>query len=159
MCGRLDMKHAEIELKRSSLELKQSYYDINCGALELCRGETRLRFGGNGVPQGCKPSGAGILPQNLESIVPHAVRDVQAPTQCDDEGNLTVKSATMKAVNYNRLIPLLIVGFKEQAQVESVNMGMLQELQSRLADLENSVATIAVNSSVQADEMANKLSI
>ena len=82
----------------------------------------------------------GLIAQELELVVPHAVRDVSTPERFDDAGNVAVESIDMKAVNYTQLIPLLIAGFKEQNVVEAANSEQIEELQSRLASLENGLA-------------------
>jgi hypothetical protein len=87
----------------------------------------------------------GLLAQDLEAVLPNIVREVRTPTQLDAEGNVTVESTTMKAVNYTQLIPLLIAGFKEQTQAESNGLAQIEELHSRLAALENSLAQVATN--------------
>jgi hypothetical protein len=88
------------------------------------------------------PSGLqyGLIAQDLEAIIPHAVRAMSTPDRRDDEGNVVVESIDIKAVKYSQLIPVLIAGFKEQNQAEASNAYKLEDLQSRLANIENSMA-------------------
>jgi hypothetical protein len=56
----------------------------------------------------------GLLADELELVVPHAVREVTRPTELDSSGNVVNEAVTFKALNYQELIPLLIAGHKEQ---------------------------------------------
>jgi hypothetical protein len=51
----------------------------------------------------------GLLAQNVESVVPEAVKDVAVPTENQSNGITTIKS-----INYTELIPLLIGAIQEQ---------------------------------------------
>ena len=58
----------------------------------------------------------GIMAQDLEQILPEAVREVTRPADLDEDGNEVVAAATFKAVNYEALVPLLIASNKEQQE-------------------------------------------
>jgi hypothetical protein len=56
------------------------------------------------------------MAQDLEQILPEAVREVTRPADLDEDGNEAVAAATFKAVNYEALVPLLIASNKEQQE-------------------------------------------
>lgn len=56
----------------------------------------------------------GIMAQELEQVLPDAVRSVTRPAELDEDGHVIVAEATFKAVNHEALIPLLIASNKEQ---------------------------------------------
>ncbi len=58
----------------------------------------------------------GLLAQEVESILPGAVRDCVHPERMDTLGNQTHAEIAYKAVNTNELIPFLIGAIKEQQQ-------------------------------------------
>jgi hypothetical protein len=118
-----------------SLAPKSYFFDANIDALTLPEG---LQYG--------------LIAQELELVIPHAVREVTTPERLDEEGNVLVESIDIKAVNYSQLIPLLIAGFKEQNDTEANNMAQIEELQSRLANLENSIAITTERISSQTDQ-------
>jgi hypothetical protein len=99
----------------------------------------------------------GLLAQELQEVIPHAVTDVVSPRRLDDEGNVAVESMEFKAVNYNQLIPVLIAGFKEQNQLEQSNMSAIADLQSRLNEVENKMAVATQLRLVEATEPEENL--
>lgn len=88
------------------------------------------RYANTSLPQGTQ---AGFMAQNLETVLPEAVTDAPLFIH-NSEGNITQKgdmeTETIKAVNYNMLIPLLTQAIKDQQQ-------QIDELQQKLARLEN----------------------
>ncbi|MBL7951820.1 MAG: tail fiber domain-containing protein [Flavobacteriales bacterium] len=78
----------------------------------------------------------GIMAQDLEQVLPEAVREVTRPAEYDQEGQLITPEATFKAVNYDALLPLLIASNKEQ--------------QSRIARLEEMVSACCANAMIDA---------
>lgn len=69
----------------------------------------------------------GLVAQELEEVVPAIVKDVNHLAQYDSLGNMTAPPVSLKAVNYNALIPILIAGMKEQqAIIESQNEALAQ---------------------------------
>ncbi len=92
----------------------------------------------------------GFLAQELETVIPHAVRTINTPERFDDFGNIVVESMEFKGVDYSQIIPLLAAGFKEQNALEVANISRIEELQSRLHVLENAmaIATERENSSM-----------
>ena len=56
------------------------------------------------------------MAQQLEEVLPEAVREVTRPADLDEDGNVLVPAATFKAVNYEALVPLLIASNNEQQQ-------------------------------------------
>jgi len=99
----------------------------------------------------------GLLAQELEEVIPHAVTDVVSPRRLDDDGNVAVESMEFKAVNYNQLIPVLIAGFKEQNQLEQSNMSAIADLQSRLNEVENKMTVATHLRLVEATESEENL--
>ena len=84
----------------------------------------------------------GIMAQNLETVIPHAVIDTKTPVRYADDGSVEVESIEFKAVNYGQLIPLLVAGFKEQNTQSQANAQTINELKEKLVELENSLAVV-----------------
>lgn len=69
----------------------------------------------------------GLVAQELEEVLPAVVKDVNHLAQYDSEGNMTAPPVSLKGVNYNALIPILIAGIKEQQSIiESQNEAIAQ---------------------------------
>lgn len=94
----------------------------------------------------------GLLAQDLEEVIPHAVTDVVSPPRTDSAGNVEVASMEFKAVNYNQLIPVLIAGFKEQNQLDQANTDAIAALQNRLMEVENQMAVVKEINQNSSDE-------
>jgi len=94
----------------------------------------------------------GLIAQDLQEVVPHAVTSATSPPRYDEEGNITAESLDFLAVNYTQLIPVLVAGFREQNAAETSNLEAINDLQERLAQVENSLAIHRQASSV--NEMA-----
>ncbi len=70
----------------------------------------------------------GLLAQELEEVLPEAVRETTMPAMYDTLGNMTSEPVTFKAVSYEKLIPILVTGHQEQQSA-------LEQLQTENADL------------------------
>jgi len=71
----------------------------------------------------------GLMAQNLEQVFPEMVLESEHFIP-DENGNLTDKSVSIKAVNYTQLIPVLIKAVQEQQQ-------MIEELKKEIEELKN----------------------
>lgn len=56
----------------------------------------------------------GLIAQELQQVLPDAVRDAQTPAKYDSLGNIIEESVAFKAVSYEKLIPVLVGGHQEQ---------------------------------------------
>lgn len=56
----------------------------------------------------------GLIAQELQQVLPDAVRDAQTPAKYDSFGNIIEESVAFKAVSYEKLIPVLVGGHQEQ---------------------------------------------
>lgn len=56
----------------------------------------------------------GFIAQEVEALIPNAVKVIVHPDELDSSSNLVKKGMTFKAVNYTELIPVAIMGIKEQ---------------------------------------------
>jgi hypothetical protein len=64
---------------------------------------------------------AGLLAQDVEGILPGAVKDCIHPARFDSLGNEIFAAINYKAINYVELIPYLIAGMKQQQiQIDSL---------------------------------------
>ncbi len=75
---------------------------------------------------------SGLIAQDIEEVLPEAVKDVVQPAQYDFNGKKMSEEVSFKAVNYSVLIPYLIQGFNEQ--------------QARIVELENEIQNTTLNS-------------
>ncbi len=65
----------------------------------------------------------GLIAQEVESILPEAVRNVHHPEQKNKEGNEISPALDFKALNYNAFIPILIAAVQEQqVQIETLKL-------------------------------------
>ncbi|MEO8085942.1 MAG: tail fiber domain-containing protein [Bacteroidota bacterium] len=63
----------------------------------------------------------GVLAQDLEQVLPNAVKDCVHPARYDSLGNEMYPEIDFKAVNYSELIPFLVAAVKQQEQtIESM---------------------------------------
>jgi hypothetical protein len=90
-------------------------------------------------PQLNLPAGLqfGLIAQELEEVIPHAVTQVNAPPQFDAEGNETAPGVDFKGVNYTQLIPVLIAGSNEQDAAIEMNKSKRAELTARLESVQS----------------------
>ncbi len=85
----------------------------------------------------------GLIAQEVESVLPEAVKDIHHPEQKDKDGKEMSPALDFKALNYNAFIPILIQGMKEQqAQIEALKLqnaqlgALAQETQSLQTQLD-----------------------
>jgi hypothetical protein len=83
-----------------------------------------------GLPDGTH---AGLMAQELEALLPALVQEVNIPALTDSMGQVLTPAETIKAINYNGMIPYLISAFNEQ--------------QARLDQLEQALALCCTNPS------------
>ncbi len=101
----------------------------------------------------------GLLAQEVEAIVPEAVRSTTFPAQYDEEGNMLSEAMPVKGVVYSTLVPLLIGAVQEQqTQIEeqqATNAALANQLDDvldRLDLLEASLAACCANPGVGDDD-------
>lgn len=90
----------------------------------------------------------GLIAQELEEVLPNLVYDTKFPAKYDEEGEMTSESFEFKGVNYEMLIPILIQGTKEQ-------QAMIEELQTQISDLQESLNEVVPNEGFQNNNGAN----
>jgi hypothetical protein len=86
----------------------------------------------------------GLIAQELQQVLPDAVRDAQTPAKYDSLGNIIEESVAFKAVSYEKLIPVLVGGHQAQSneisQLQLSNDSLRaqnQNLQQQILDLNN----------------------
>lgn len=106
----------------------------------------------------------GLIAQEVESILPELVTEVNKPAELDSAGNIAIPEFTFKSLNYNAFIGILLQAVKEQQQkidaLDPLNsatndslLSVLQEkidekdaainaLNDRLTQLENCLSNI-----------------
>lgn len=63
----------------------------------------------------------GLLAQEVESVLPNIVKEATHPALCDTTGTIISPAYTFKTVDYQKIIPLLIAGYKgQQAKIDSL---------------------------------------
>ncbi len=90
----------------------------------------------------------GVIAQEMKKIVPEVVRDYEYRVN-EQTGKEEKVPAALMGVMYSDLIPVLIKGIQEQQQ-------MINELQDRLAKLENTPSTAVANTSNASAAQVNK---
>lgn len=64
---------------------------------------------------------AGFTAQELETVLPNAVKTVERPAIKDEAGNIISPATSFKAINYQYLIPILVASAKnQQSQIEAL---------------------------------------
>jgi hypothetical protein len=74
----------------------------------------------------------GLLAQEVEAVLPEAVSSTVFPAQFDSLGNQTSEGFPVKAINYDKITPVLIGAINEQ---QAIIHAMQQELASMQAQL------------------------
>ncbi len=109
------------------------------------------------LPEGTQ---SGLIAQDLEKLVPEAVRQTVFPAQYDIEGKKLSEEVSFSAVNYIALIPYLIQTLKEQeekiksleAKMDISSTSVLRSSESETDDFEKAVVlsnnTIILNQNV-----------
>jgi len=75
----------------------------------------------------------GLLAQDVEEVVPEAVQSAVYPAQFDSLGNETSAAFPLKAIDYNKLIPLLIGAVKELSEQNVQMQEQVAAVQQQLA--------------------------
>ncbi|MCB0795719.1 MAG: tail fiber domain-containing protein [Flavobacteriales bacterium] len=75
----------------------------------------------------------GLIAQDVETVLPHLVKDVVRPAEYDSMGVITQDEFMFKALNYTELIPLLIGSIKEQKAAVAQLTDQVDQLQQDLA--------------------------
>lgn len=70
----------------------------------------------------------GLIAQDVEQVLPDAVRDTKSPVKYDEFGTLIEESVEFKAVSYEKLIPVLVAGHQEQ-------QAKIEELEAKLEEM------------------------
>ena len=78
----------------------------------------------------------GFMAQDLEKVFPEMVleSDHQIP---DENGDLTDKTVSIKAVNYTQLIPVLIKAVQEQQQMIDQQQQLIDQLKKEVEEIKN----------------------
>jgi hypothetical protein len=91
----------------------------------------------------------GLIAQEAELILPNIVSTVKSPVKYDSLGTVITESIEFKAIDYSKLIPILIAGHKEQThQIDSLTTHndslkqVVTDLNNRLTQLENCLSNI-----------------
>ena len=82
----------------------------------------------------------GLIAQEIQEVLPHSVDEVHIPPVLDEKGEVLTEGTTVKAVDYQVLIPILVAATQEQqaliekqaAQIEELR-GIIRELYSKPA--------------------------
>ena len=69
----------------------------------------------------------GLIAQNVETIIPEAVKDVVVP-----EENRTNGITTVKSVNYEMLIPVLVGAIQEQQKTIQAQQTEIDNMKTQL---------------------------
>lgn len=84
----------------------------------------------------------GFIAQDVETILPELVSDNVHPAEYDSLGNLIYPSVVYKSLNYQAFISILAKGMKEQQVEIEERDSIINNLNSRLSDLENCLSGI-----------------
>ncbi|MNE32201.1 hypothetical protein D3C80_1258000 [compost metagenome] len=74
----------------------------------------------------------GLIAQELETVFPELVGEVPGLDQFDENGKVSGKLPSLKAVNYEGLIPVLIAAVQEQQKQIDEQNATIAELKNRL---------------------------
>jgi hypothetical protein len=77
----------------------------------------------------------GLIAQELQQVLPDAVRDAQTPAKYDSLGNIIEESVAFKAVSYEKLIPVLVGGHQEQQSTIEQLQTENEDLKAKLNEL------------------------
>jgi len=79
----------------------------------------------------------GFVAQELETVLPQLVTDVNHPPQVDKKGNVINEGISYKAVNYISLIPILTQSIKEQQEIINNQSIKIEEMEKELNNIKN----------------------
>lgn len=85
----------------------------------------------------------GLIAQEVETILPEAVKAVHQPAQLDEEGKEIVAGIDFKSVNYTTFIPILIQGVKEQQEQIVARDQQIAEMEKQFESLQAQMAVLA----------------
>lgn len=74
----------------------------------------------------------GLIAQELETVFPELVRDVPGFNELDENGKVVGTLPSLKSVNYDGLIPVLIAAIQEQQQQLDEQSAIIADLKERL---------------------------
>lgn len=77
----------------------------------------------------------GFLASELEEVFPHLVRNVSTPSRYDSVGVIIQESQSLKAINYNGIIPINTAAIQEQQGIIQNQQNQINELQSTVNEL------------------------
>jgi len=99
-----------------------------------------------GFPQMEFTSGTkyGLIAQEVETVLPNLVSTKTAPAVRDSAGTITTPALDFKALDYEAFIPILIQGMKEQNGAMAEKDSLIDDLESRLAQLEACVSNLGL---------------
>jgi hypothetical protein len=79
---------------------------------------------------------AGLIAQDVERVLPEAVHSL------NNDGGLDPKGESIKGINYNGVVALLVNAFKEQKAKVDKQQEEIETLKSEIADLKEAVAAL-----------------
>ena len=139
----------------SDSQLKQNIQDlenasITFGQLQPKTYEYNIdSYGYMGLPLGPR---MGLLADEVETVLPNAVKNTTQPAEVDSLGNVIHPSLDFKVMNYQEFIPLLIAGFQEQQSVITEQQALITTqdsinsvIQDRMDQLEQLLAACCQN--------------
>jgi hypothetical protein len=114
----------------------------------------RERFSQLNLPDGTQ---SGLLAQDLEALLPEAVKDVSLPAQFDASGKQISEGIDFKAINYTALIPYVIQAINEQNLIIEEQSKTIAQQIAQLTALEQAIGTIVSEEEVMQNKASNIL--
>ena len=137
----------------SDENLKENIEDIPSASEVIAQLNPKsYNFIEDALPQVGLPAGLqyGFLAQELEQVIPEAVKDMTFQAQMDSTGQEIYPAVASKIVNTDMLIPFLVAAFKEQQVI-------IQEQNDRLSQLEQIVSGCCTSNMNGAGDQINEV--
>jgi hypothetical protein len=74
----------------------------------------------------------GLIAQEVETVLPNLVKEATHPAEYDTLGNVIAPSFTYKVLDYEKIIPVLLAGHKEQSNTIKTQDSILQNMQAAI---------------------------
>ena len=84
----------------------------------------------------------GMLAQEMAEVLPHSVDDVVIPPVVDKTGQPVTEEVTVKAVDYQALIPILVAATQEQQELIDLQAAHIEEQDARMERQDAQIAEL-----------------
>jgi len=85
----------------------------------------------------------GFIAQEVQSVLPDIVKDASIPAKFDTSGVLEGTGMELIGIQYEKLVPILVAGFKEQLNITNQQTQIIEDQEETINELENQIADLS----------------